>query len=68
MQDFSDRGGFSKVLNDIFNPTDLKSLELDSVFQLKQFCKDFYDRKSQISKELVSTLDALNNERPGILK
>ena len=32
MQDFKDRGGFSTVLNDIFNPTDLKRLELDSVF------------------------------------
>ena len=42
MQDFLDKGGFSKVLNDIFNPTDVKSLELDSVYQLKAFCKDFY--------------------------
>ena len=32
MQDFLDKGGFSKVLNDIFNPTDIKSLELDSVY------------------------------------
>ena len=42
MQDFLDKGGFSKVLNDIFNPTDVKSLELDSVYQLKAFCKDWY--------------------------
>jgi hypothetical protein len=68
MQDFLDKGGFSKVLNDIFNPTDVKSLELDSVYQLKAFCKDFYKKKTKMSKQLIETLDALNNERPGILK
>lgn len=35
MQSFQDRGGFTRVLNDIFNPEDRKSLELDSVFQIK---------------------------------
>ena len=32
MQEFQDRGGFSRVLNDIFNPNEIKALELDSVF------------------------------------
>lgn len=32
IHDFQARGGFTQVLQDIFNPTDLKSLELDSVF------------------------------------
>lgn len=41
-QEFQDRGGFTRVLNDIFNPTDMKSLELDSVYQIKKFCRDFY--------------------------
>lgn len=68
IQDFQDNGGFSKVLQDIFNPTDIKSLELDSVFQIKKFCREFYDKKCKMSRELLETLDALNNERPNVLK
>ena len=43
------------------------SLELDSVFQLKKLCKEFYSRKNAISGNLISTLDALSNERPAVL-
>ena len=68
MQEFQDKGGFSRVLNDIFNPTNLKSMELDSVFQIKKFCREFYERKIKMSQDLVNTLDALNNERPATLK
>ena len=68
MQEFQDKGGFSRVLQDIFNPKDLKSLELDSVFQIKKFVREFYSRKTKMSNELLETLDALQNERPGILK
>jgi len=32
MQEFIDNGGFPKVLNDIINPTDQASMELDSVY------------------------------------
>lgn len=53
MQEFLDNGGFPKVLNDIFNPTDQASMELDSVFQLKQLCKAFYEKKHNLSKQLV---------------
>ena len=56
------------MLNDIFNPTNLKSMELDSVFQIKKFCREFYERKIKMSQDLVNTLDALNNERPATLK
>ena len=35
LNDFEDRGGFKRVLKDIFNPTDQSSMELDSVYQLK---------------------------------
>ena len=49
MLEFQDRGGFVRVLNDIFNPQEVNSLELDSVFQLKRLCKDFYQRKNEIS-------------------
>jgi hypothetical protein len=50
MQEFIDNGGFPKVLNDIFNPTDQASMELDSVYQLKQLCKAFYEKKEKLSK------------------
>lgn len=50
IQDFQDNGGFSRVLQDIFNPTDIKSLELDSVFQIKKFCREFYDNKCKMSR------------------
>lgn len=33
--EFEERGGFARVLRDIFNPTDQSSIELDSVYQLK---------------------------------
>lgn len=56
------------MLKNIFNPTDAKSLELDSVFQIKKFVREFYTRKSKMSNDLLQTLDALQNERPGIIK
>lgn len=68
MHEFQEKGGFSSVLQAIFNPTDFKSLELDSVFQIKKFVREFYDRKQKMSQGLLETLDALANERPGILK
>jgi hypothetical protein len=68
LQDFDDRGGFAQVLKDIFNPTDQASMELDSVYQLKQLCKAFYEKKENLSKELVQCLDALANERPWTVK
>lgn len=67
MQEFQDRGGFSRVLNDIFNPPDLKSMEIDSVFQIKKFTREFYERKCKMSQELLETLDALTNERPVVI-
>ena len=39
MNEFLDRGGFATVLNNIFNPPELASMELDSVFQMKKLCK-----------------------------
>ena len=68
MMDFEDKGGFEQVLKDIFNPSDLAAMELDSVFQLKNLCKDFYRKKQLLSGNLVQTLDALSNERPGVLQ
>jgi hypothetical protein len=65
--EFEERGGFAKVLNDIFNPTDLNSMELDSVYQLKSLCKSFYEKKERLNTNLVQTLDALNNERPNVI-
>ena len=42
-----------QVLKDIFNPTDQSSMELDSVYQLKQLCKAFYQKKENLSNQLV---------------
>ncbi len=67
MIEFEERGGFAKVLKDIFNPTDFSSMELDSVFQLKALCKTFYEKKEKLSTNLVQTLDAMSNERPKTL-
>lgn len=43
-------------------------MELDSVFQIKKFTKEFYERKCKMSAELLETLDALNNERPNVIQ
>jgi len=40
--EFEERGGFAQVLKEIFNPIDQSSMELDSVYQLKQLCKTYY--------------------------
>jgi hypothetical protein len=65
---FLERGGFSQVLKDIFNPSDMSAMELDSVFQLKNLCKDFYRKKQLMSASLLQSLDALSNERPVVLQ
>ena len=66
--EFEERGGFAQVLKDIFNPSDQSSMELDSVFQLKQLCKAFYTKKENLSSALIQCLDALANERPWTMK
>ena len=43
-------------------------MELDSVYQLKQLCKAFYQKKENLSNQLVQCLDALSNERPWTIK
>ena len=43
-------------------------MELDSVYQLKNLCKDFYRKKQLLSGSLVESLDALSNERPLVLQ
>ena len=43
-------------------------MELDSVFQLKYLCKDFYRKKQLMSQGLLESLDALSNERPIVLQ
>ncbi len=65
--EFDQRGGFAQVLKDIFNPSDMAAMELDSVYQLKNICKDFYRKKQLLSSSLIETLDAQSNERPTVL-
>jgi len=43
-------------------------MELDSVYQLKQLCKAYYQKKDNLSQSLIQSLDALANERPWTLK
>ena len=68
LHEFEERGGFSQVLKDIFNPSDMAAMELDSVYQLKNICKDFYRKKQLMSSALIETLDALSNERPAVMQ
>lgn len=65
--EFEERGGFVRVLRDIFNPVDKAAMQLDSVYQLKNMCKNFYTRKQLVNEDLIQTLDALANERPTTL-
>lgn len=62
--DFKNRGGFTKVLHDLFYNPDIGTLEFDSVYKLKQLCMQFYDKKGRLGKELVESLDALLTDRP----
>lgn len=57
--DFEDYGGVQAVLNDLFMPTE-DNFEEDSVYKLKNNCKDFYTRKDKMGKKLVQTLDSLS--------
>ena len=43
-------------------------MQLDSVYQLKNMCKNFYTRKQMVNEDLIQTLDALANERPTSLQ
>ena len=62
--DFKKRGGFAKILKDLFYNPDIDSLEFDSVYKLKQLWMQFYEKKSKLGKELVETLDVLLWDRP----
>ena len=63
MLEFEQKGGFAAILREIFNPSD-ESMELDSVYQLKNLCKSFYQKKMHLAKNLLETLDVMTNERP----
>jgi hypothetical protein len=65
--DFEERGGLTSILKEIFNPRG-DHVELDAVYQLKNLCRTYYEKKGKISKELVESLDALLNERPNAFK
>lgn len=66
LYEFEERGGFARILREIFNPTD-ESVELDSVFQLKNLVKNYYEKKTKMSKELLETLDVMLNQRPATI-
>ncbi|CAI2381534.1 unnamed protein product [Moneuplotes crassus] len=62
--EFNKRGGFARVLHDLFYNPDPNSLEFDSVYKLKQLCMQYYEKKGRMGKELVETLDTLICDRP----
>jgi len=66
--EFKRRGGFARVLHDLFYNPDIGSLEFDSVYKLKQLCVQYYEKKWKLAKELVETLDTLLSDRPFTLK
>jgi hypothetical protein len=66
--EFNRKGGFAKVLHDLFYNPDIGSLEFDSVYKLKQLCMQYYEKKGKLGKELVETLDTLISDRPFSLK
>ena len=39
-------------------------MSLDSVFQLKNLCKDYYYKKKEMRAQLVSQLDVMVKDRP----
>ena len=42
--EFKKRGGFARVLHDLFYNPDVGSLEFDSVYKLKQLCMQYYEK------------------------
>lgn len=66
--EFRKRGGFARVLHDLFYNPDVGALEFDSVYKLKQLCMQYYEKKGKLGKELVETLDVLLSDRPFTLR
>lgn len=58
---------FIRLLQEILSPADKESLELDSVFQLKNLVKSYYEKKGVMCENLTNTLYAMLCERPNII-
>ncbi len=56
-----------RVLQEILSPVEPDSLELDSVFQLKNLVKSYYEKKGVMCENLTNTLYAMLCERPNII-
>lgn len=41
---------------------------MDSVYQLKDLCKEFYKKRQSQSIDLIQMLDSLSNDRPEMFK
>lgn len=67
IMDFEDYGGVQAVLDDLFKPTE-DNFEEDSVYKLKNNCKDFYNKKDRMARKLVQTLDSMSQQRPRMMK
>ncbi len=64
MKSLEKGGYYAGILREIFNPTEKTHMSLDSVFQLKNLCKDFYFKKKEMRAQLVSQLDVMAKDRP----
>jgi len=58
---------FFDNVQEIFNPTDMQRLQVDSIVNCKKIVTNFYERKESICLDLLSTLDKMNTERPYVL-
>lgn len=58
---------FVRLLQEILSPAEKDTLELDSVFQLKNLVKSYYQKKGLMCDGLSSTLYAMLCERPNII-
>jgi hypothetical protein len=45
LMEFKKKGGFAKILHDLFYNPDINALEFDSVYRLKQLCMQYYEKK-----------------------
>ena len=64
MKSLEKGGYYAGILRELFNPTDKTHMSLDSVFQLKNLCKDYYYKKKEMRAQLVSQLDVMAKDRP----
>ena len=59
---------FIKLLQEILNPTSENSLKMDSVFQMRNLVRTYYEKKGHIQQHLADKLFVMLVERPQMMK